>query len=428
MNFAGPEPELIEPDPEPEINPQPQSGSEPPSDYKPTSDLVPEPASDSSLLDQPAEPESDQTPGADFLPPLPADHQIGAHPLVEPVNPASVVPDPQLVSELVKTADSGRQSRWGWLLVVGPLVVAVGIILWFQFRVLPAASEDPELVVIDLPPPETTPTPDVPPVTDPPETNDPNPEPDPETDPEDETSDPEDNPEEDPQDEPGPDEPPPPEEPDPIDPTQFQQFGRQAFINLFDQIGHLPNLTAATSSSITGDADVDQRLRTLANQAGYLSQPVPAGPDQLVGVHQLQPLAATAWDEFSRAAETAGQPLTITLGHLSLVDQARLLTDQLDDDYSDESLRAAFRQVMMPGYSRHQTGFAIDIVAANDSETRFQDTAAYDWLAANNFTIAKHFGFVPSQPDNNSHGRGEHLVAFELVYIGRGQLLVGVAR
>ena len=218
------------------------------------------------------------------------------------------------------------------------------------------------------------------------------------------------------------------EEPVPIDPTLFQQFGRQAFINLFDGIGHLPNLRPASSPPITGDPEVDDRLRALANQAGYLAQPEPADTSQLVGVHQLQPSAAIAWDELSQAAQAAGHPLIITLGHLSPADQARLFSDQLGSDYSDKSLKSAFAQVMVPGYSRHQTGFVIDIVAANQPDVNFQQADAYAWLAANNFVVAKNFGFIPSQPASNPHGRSEHLIAFELAYFGRQRLLIGSAR
>ena len=309
--------------------------------------------------------------------------------------------------------------------------MAGGIILWFQFAVLPPTPDPEPPFVVDFPVIETATTAPVAPTnpTPPSETTvappiDPGPsDPDPGPSPiegEEPTA------EEIPVEDPEPENPPKPE-PVTVDPTMFQQFGRQGFINLFDNISHLPNLTGSSPASITGNEEVDQQLRALAKQAGYLVQPVAADSGQLVGVHQLQPLAATAWSQLEQAALAVDQPLTVTTGYLAPATQAQLLTDQLGGDFAPSSLEAAFRQVMIPGYSRHQTGFALDIVAAADPDSRFQETAAYGWLAADNFALAKHFGFVPSQPDNNPHGQAEHQRAFELVYIGRQHLLIGGA-
>ncbi len=363
--------------------------------------------------------------------PVPPDHQVIDQPPVLLPAPAPI--------DVRPARDDGRSGKnqkfWSWLLILAPLVVAGGIILWFQFVVLPPTPEPEPPFVVDFPVIETaatTPVTSTDPIT--PEDPlsemptaaptelgplDPEPNPNPAEDEDPTTGE---NPAEDP-------EPENPSKPEPVtvDPTMFQQFGRQAFINLFDNVSHLPNLTGSSLPSITGNEEVDQQLRALAKQAGYLSQPAPADSGQLVGVHRLQPLAATAWSQLEQAAVAADHPLTITVGYLAPVEQAQLLTDQLGGDLTQSSLEAAFRQVMIPGYSRHQTGFALDIVATADPDSRFQETAAYGWLAANNFALAKHFGFVPSQPENNPHGQAAHQRAFELVYIGRQHLLIGGA-
>ena len=367
-------------------------------------------------------------PDSEFQPP-----PFNSDPDQKPTPAEDRLPDPEKSSQTrpkerrsVRTANP----KWGWVLVLGPLLVALAIIAWFHFRVLPPVSEqnDP-LQVVDFPvgevvsqpqapalQPATTPTPasgpgpddtasadsvDEPTPPDDGETN--NQDPDPEPDPEDQAA----------------------AEPPPItvDPSEFRHFSVQQFINLFDDINDLPNLSESRLVAVTDNAAADTELQTIATRAGYVPQPTVTDESQLIGTHRLQPLLAEHWTQLEQAATAAGHSLVVTTGYLSGADQANIFRLQLHDDLSQPALAEAAVAVVVPGYSRHQTGFAIDIVDGNRPSTAFSQTGAYDWLAADNFTVAKHFGFIPSHSGLSPHGQTEHRTAFELVYVGRDRLL-----
>lgn len=70
------------------------------------------------------------------------------------------------------------------------------------------------------------------------------------------------------------------------------------------------------------------------------------------------------------------------------------------------SFAETVRQVALPGYSEHHTGFAVDIDRGpfENREMKFEETRAYRWLSQN----AASFGFRNSFPRDNVFG-----VAFE---------------
>ncbi len=382
----------------------------------------------------------------DSQPPQPGkDPQVIADSLVAipvTVGSSSV---PKSVKRPTKVAKSNRRPKWGWILVVGPLLVALAIIAWFQFRVLPPVTETNPLPAVDFPAggiASRPSSPSPPPVLEEPPQESPPPASDPanpasseiENDPND-LDDPAEGPDEQPDPDPADgdqDEEPDPEDPvlvEPVlvevNPSDFQQFGTQAFINLFDDISHLPNLAEPSQTLITGDDQADQKLRAIADSAGYIPQPMVADSSQLIGAHQLQPLLAEQWSQLEQAATAAGYSLVITTGYLSASDQTNIFLLQIDDDLGDQILTEAVGQVMVPGYSRHQTGFAVDIVDGSNPGVAFVGTEAYNWLSADNFAVAKHFGFIPSRAGVSHHGQAEHQTAFELVYVGRDHLISG---
>ena len=430
-------------------NPQPQPDKPEETERAPVS---PEVRSTPDLQTRSTPPPPDPRPATPTDNPQMPDSEPEPEPGLEPEGPEST-PDPEVVTEQATNSPPAAPApapvasktpksrpvrtanpKWGWVLVLGPLAVALAIIAWFHFRVLPPVDNNSPPVV-DFPvdgvasqpdPPSSTPTAPVQtPPTQPPA---PNPETPPTSRPpnDPDTNDPpaDDDPIEDPDGDPDPDDT-TPVEPEPVefDPSQFGQFSRHEFINLFDDIGGLPNLGQSSLPAITDEVEVDQKLQKIAARAGYVPQPAVVDAGQLVGVHQLQPLLAEHWSQLKQAAVAAGHSLTITTGYLSSADQTVIFLSQLSDDLGDEALAAAATQVAIPGYSRHQTGFAIDIVDSNNPQTPFSQTPAYDWLAADNFTAAKHFGFVPSYAGGSGHGQAAHQTAFELVFVGRDRLL-----
>jgi LAS superfamily LD-carboxypeptidase LdcB len=66
------------------------------------------------------------------------------------------------------------------------------------------------------------------------------------------------------------------------------------------------------------------------------------------------------------------------------------------------------------GHSEHQTGFAIDVADFHDSNNRFGDTQAYQWMLAN----AHRFGFILRYPADKEDITGYSYEPWHFRYIG----------
>jgi LAS superfamily LD-carboxypeptidase LdcB len=210
-----------------------------------------------------------------------------------------------------------------------------------------------------------------------------------------------------------------------------RQFTPAQFVALFYQVNH-PNVTPITSPPpITGDEAADQRIRVIAEGRGYRLQADVAGPLSSVDGRPVQPLAADAWRALAAAAAADGIRIAVTSGYRSIDLQRDIFLGQLgnftDEEIAagdaDDAIDAVLRTVSIPGYSKHHTGYAVDVwdVNAGLPFYQFGQTAAYRWMSADNFANAKRFGFVPSYP----HGveqQGPNPEEWEFVWVGTGPL------
>ncbi|GJM37261.1 MAG: hypothetical protein DHS20C19_06280 [Acidimicrobiales bacterium] len=172
---------------------------------------------------------------------------------------------------------------------------------------------------------------------------------------------------------------------------------------------------------ITGNADLDSRIRTLAEDRGYRRQPV-ANVDLVpVDGRLLQAPAAEAWEALQAAARSEGVSLILTSAFRDLRDQQFLFRDRLAGRTSDAGIEAALRLSAPPGYSKHHTGYAIDVGQAGEDRPGFVNTRAYAWLAADDFAQAKAYGFVPSYPADGAL-MGPDPEAWEFVWVGTGRI------
>ncbi len=160
-------------------------------------------------------------------------------------------------------------------------------------------------------------------------------------------------------------------------------------------------LVSSTSSSSSGSGSP----KTLY---GY-SQQTQARADDLVPVttrpglgrtEYLHKTAAAAFEQMVRAAAGSGITLSAFSGFRSIPIQQGLWDAQVRKLGSPE---AAAKVSAPPGYSEHQSGFAVDISnnnASQDLNNGFQNSAAYQWLKSN----AAAYGF--SQSYNGTPGVG----------------------
>jgi hypothetical protein len=218
----------------------------------------------------------------------------------------------------------------------------------------------------------------------------------------------------------------------------LRHFTAQQFVDLFYQV-NLPGMSPITAPPpITPDAGADERIRSIAEGRGYRLQSQATGSLGTVDGRPVQPPVATAWRDLAAAASADGITIAVTsayrsvdhqrtifltrLGNAMGADPLDLLDEIAAGDFDDE-INSVLRTSSIPGYSKHHTGYAVDVwdVQAGLPITRFGETAAYAWMSADNFANAKRFGFIPSYPHGVAQ-QGPMPEEWEFVWVGTGPL------
>ena len=206
-----------------------------------------------------------------------------------------------------------------------------------------------------------------------------------------------------------------------IDSLGYIIFSDLEFNQLFTQ-SQLDNLTTATDPpTITGDDTSDQRIRRLAEAKGYRRQPAPSDSATLIQVagtdQYLQPLAHQAWLNLKAAAAEVDFNLVFISGYRSHQLQRQIFLGLTAAPYSDQAVNQTLECCSIPGYSKQHTGYAMDISQAGFAFTDFTNSAAYQWLTANNYQQAKIHGWLPSYPPN-APNQGPAAEPWEFVWVG----------
>ena len=187
----------------------------------------------------------------------------------------------------------------------------------------------------------------------------------------------------------------------------------------------LPAVTAVQPAgaewpdAITGNPEVDSRIVAQAEARGYRRQSVPVGALVDVGSWQLQPAAALAWEELRAAAARDDTSLMIVSAHRSPELQRSLFVGRLAGRTSEAGIDAALASAAPPGYSKHHSGYAIDIAQPGRRRGGFASTPAYEWLAADDFANARAHGWIPSYPADGVN-MGPEPEPWEFVWVGVG--------
>jgi LAS superfamily LD-carboxypeptidase LdcB len=71
----------------------------------------------------------------------------------------------------------------------------------------------------------------------------------------------------------------------------------------------------------------------------------------------------------------------------------------------------------VPGYSRHHTGYTVDIACENQTTLSFIYTVCFKWLSQNNYERTKKFGWIPSYPEE-AVLQGPEPESWEYVWVG----------
>lgn len=211
----------------------------------------------------------------------------------------------------------------------------------------------------------------------------------------------------------------------------LKNFTGPEFRELYDSFAYPNSQDISESSTITTSAAADQQIRKIAEQRGYKKRSAPVS-DTFVDVGKgmlLQKRAAKPWLDLKAAAAKAGYPMTLTAAYRSAEDQKSLFLNRLGavslsavaSGQLDAKINDLLRTTAIPGYSRHHTGYTIDLACDNDPNVPFENSECFTWLSRDNYKNAKEHGWIPSYPDGAGK-QGPDPEAWEYVWVGTGPL------
>jgi hypothetical protein len=184
-------------------------------------------------------------------------------------------------------------------------------------------------------------------------------------------------------------------------------------------------VSVAPYPSITGNGDADARIRWFAEARGYRLRSTPTVGLVHAGGVPLTPDTAAAFQRLLAAARARGLPLGATSGYRSIDTQRGIFlrklggytASQIAAGNADGAIGSALRFNSIPGYSKHHTAHAIDLVAGGTLAS-FENSPTEQWLRADNFFVAKQFGFIPSYP-RGATTQGPEPEPWEYIYVGQ---------
>lgn len=191
----------------------------------------------------------------------------------------------------------------------------------------------------------------------------------------------------------------------------------------FDNI-RLPNLTLApVPPPITGNNGVDLQVRRAAAARGYQLRSEPADTALLVDVGDerlLQPQAAQAWAALRDAAAAAGITLQLDSAYRGYRYQTEVYFRKIENRSGLAEHQQRMRWSAPPGYSKHHTGYAIDV--SQPGWAQFADSPAFAWLADRDYSNARRHGWAPSYPPDADR-QGPDPEPWEYVWVGARNLV-----
>lgn len=212
---------------------------------------------------------------------------------------------------------------------------------------------------------------------------------------------------------------------------QLRQFSDNEFKVFYDNLLQPDLLRVENPPSITGNDIADTRIRKIAEDRGYRLRSSPSVPLSSVEGQLLHTVVIDPWKRLKSAAALKGLQMSIVSGYRSENDQRNLFLQRLSaagasvNDVADGKADAIINQVLIttsiPGYSKHHTGYTIDLLCAGYAFENFKNSPCHTWLTADNYKIAKEHGFIPSYP-SLAELQGPDPEAWEYVWVGTEKL------
>ena len=182
--------------------------------------------------------------------------------------------------------------------------------------------------------------------------------------------------------------------------------------------------------AITGNDIADTTIRQQAELRGYKLRAEASAQLYLAEGLLVQNPVVEAWKGLKQDVAEAGQEISLTSGFRSIVDQRSLFNSKLRElgvsvedivnGIASDEVDEALERVAPPGYSKHHTGYTIDVICTGYAFFSFSDSSCFDIISADNYAIAKKNGFIPSYP-SEANNQGPNPEAWEYVWVGDGE-------
>lgn len=226
--------------------------------------------------------------------------------------------------------------------------------------------------------------------------------------------------------------------------SRYKTYSPNGFRGMYDQLDCPRTAPILNPPPITGVAAADDRIVGLAVRRGYrLRRQAEETALISYGRYALQDQAMAAWRELQSAAQEEGARLELVSAYRSVDRQRQIFLNELRNasihstgrEYTtgeivsgeaDESIDRVLRYSSIPGFSKHHSGYTIDIADPSQGRafTEFEQTQGFAWISAHNYLNAKRFGFIPSYPAG-ADKQGPEPEPWEYVWVGRQRLLAG---
>lgn len=219
--------------------------------------------------------------------------------------------------------------------------------------------------------------------------------------------------------------------------SQPKYFSGYDFQKLYDQTAYPNTELIVEPPKITGNVGADNRIRQVAESRGYKLRSTPVWPiikttePDVSEDNLLQPLAYQAWQALKAEADKDRMPIALSSGYRSVDLQRRFFAARLsatgvsNEDIAagkaDAAVLSVLHTMAPPGYSRHHTGYTMDLICKDGTGQTFKLTKCFNWLKANNYAKAKQAGLIPSYPEDLSD-QGPEPEAWEYVWVGTSKL------
>ncbi len=206
-------------------------------------------------------------------------------------------------------------------------------------------------------------------------------------------------------------------------------FTPQQFRDLYNNFAYPNTERISDKTPITGNTEADNYIRAMAQERGYTlrSAPVANVFQEVAPGMTLQQKAAQPWLDMQAAAKKENIEIDLSAAYRSAADQTEIFTSRLSvaginasripSGAYDKQISTVLQSTAVPGYSRHHTGYTIDITCVKTPALSFLATNCFEWLSRDNYKNAKKYGWIPSYPEGTGM-QGPEPEAWEYVWVG----------